>query len=91
MEQLATDSASDRLTRAIIAAEASYRAGGAVLPEAKDYKLPPMLTGLDIAKMGRDAWARYQAEAISKGANWYHPVHMDVMINLDHPDVKAVL
>jgi hypothetical protein len=80
------DPTGERESRAILAATTSSRAGGTVLPEARGYNLPPMLTGLEIFQMGREAW-----EAMAEAANWYNPVHMDVAINLDHPDVKAAL
>lgn len=76
----------DRLRRAKLAAEASLRVGGAVLPEAKGYDLPPLVTGLDVVKMGRDAW-----EEMKAAATWALMFNADACINLDHPDVKAVL
>jgi hypothetical protein len=76
----------ERLGRAKLAAETSARAGGAVLPEAKDYPLPPLVTGLDVMKMGKDTW-----EEMKAAATWAEMFNADACINLDHPDVKAVL
>jgi hypothetical protein len=72
--------------RAILAAETSHRAGGAVLPEAKDYPLPPLVTGLEIVQMGMPAWVKMR-----DAATWLESLNKDIMVNLDHPDVKAVL
>lgn len=76
----------DAFFRACLAAEASRRAGGAVLPEAKGYNLPPIIDAIDVCDMGREAWEEYL-----KAATWQESINLDAFINLDHPDVKAVL
>jgi hypothetical protein len=73
------------MERLVLAAETSLRTGGA-LPEARGYSLPPMVTGLDVLKMGRDAW-----EEMKAAATWLSRFNADACINLDHPDVKAAL
>ena len=74
-----------RLSRAILSAQTSKRAGG-VLPEAKGYNLPAIVNGLEAAQMGRDAY-----EELIAAATWTGAANMDALINLDHPDVRAVL
>lgn len=75
-----------REARVILAAQTSCRAGGALLPQARGYKLPPLVTGLARAQMGRSAWLEMAA-----AARWYFAGRIDAAINLDHPDVKAAL
>jgi hypothetical protein len=75
-----------RHQRACLAAQASRRAGGAVLPEARGYNLPPMVDGLEVVTMGASAW-----EDMLSAAAWTEYLNADAVINLDHPDVKAVL
>lgn len=70
--------------RILLAAKTSLKAGG-ILPEAKDYKLPPLVTGLEVVQLGLN-WLD-----IKKSGNWVELHNHDVLINLDHPDVKAVL
>ncbi len=73
-----------RLDRAFLAAETSAMAGGALLPEARGYNLPPLVHGLEIVQMDKSAW-----EEMKAAANWLSYVSQDAVINLDHPDVKA--
>jgi hypothetical protein len=76
----------ERLERAVLAAQTSARAGGAVLPEARGYNLPPLVTGHEVAIMGKEAW-----QTMLAAATWTSLWNQDAAINLDHPDVKAVL
>jgi hypothetical protein len=76
----------ERLERAVLAAQTSHKAGGAVLPESIGYNLPPLVDGLDVAKMGKEAWQK-----MLDAADWTQLHNQDAAINLSHPDVKAVL
>lgn len=73
-----------RLERAVMAAETSRKAGG-VLPAVNGYNLPPLATGLDVLKMGKEAW-----QEMLNAATWTWLSDSGAAINLDHPDVKAV-
>lgn len=75
-----------RMERAILAAVTSYRAGGAILPGAHGYNLPPMLNALEASKMGKEAF-----DGMIAAATWYGGANMDILVNLDHPDVRAVI
>ncbi len=74
-----------RHQRACLAAEASRKAGG-ILPEAKGYNLPAIVYGIEVVQMGTQAWG-----AMLAAATWTPYFNADACINLDHPDVKAVL
>jgi hypothetical protein len=84
--RLLDNESTQRHRRACLAAEASRKAGGAVLPEAQGYNLPPMVEYFEVFDMGKPAW-----EAMLAAATWTEYLNADAVINLDHPDVKAVL
>ena len=75
----------EQFSRASLAAQTSARCGG-VLPESRGYNLPPLLTGLDILQMGQEAFQEYL-----DAADWVESINLDMLINLHHPDVRAVL
>lgn len=76
----------ERHERALLAARSVMQAGGGITEAGRAYKLPALVTGHDVGIMGLKAW-----EDMLAAADWTPCHNADASINLDHPDVKAVL